>query len=414
MRISHLFTRKSAGEVAGYLALAWRRYSGDKCMRVAASLSYTSLLAIVPLCAIAFAMFAAFPMFEGVREQLMGMVFDNLLPDSASSIRTHIDSFIGNTAEMTGAGIAGLGVTAVLLLNTIETALNSIFRVTSPRPLIPRILVFWALITFGPILLGASLSLATYLYALKQWVPLDGVSTPSILLGAVPTLIVILALAMLYVIVPNRRVDPIGALIGATVAGALFGVVRKLFGLYMASGPTYQTIYGAVAVVPFFLVWMYVSWALVLFGAVMASVYGEWKTGGTARGRMLESNEQLAAALHILAILLDATRDGGGAPRKRLRLETGLSDENLDRMLAILTKHQFVERTRGPDWVLVKDLERVSLYELVKILGLDLDADVITQDTDWARGLSEILATAEGTRREQMSLQIKELLNPTG
>ena len=359
-------------------------------------------------------MFSAFPVFAGVREQLMGMVFDNLLPDTASSIRTHIDSFIGNTAEMTGAGIAGLGVTAVLLLNTIETALNSIFRVTTPRPLIPRILVFWALITFGPILIGASLSLATYLYALKQWVPIDGVAAPSMLLGAMPTLIVILALAMLYVIVPNRRVDPVGALIGAGFAGVLFGVVRKLFGLYMASGPTYQTIYGAVAVVPFFLVWMYVSWALVLFGAVMASVYGEWKIGGAARGRALESNERLAAALHILAILLEATRTGGGAPRKRLRRETGLSDENLDRMLDILARHQFVERTRGPDWVLVKDLELVSLYELVKILGLDLDTDVVVQDTAWARRLGELLAAAEGSRRERMSLRLKDLLNPAG
>lgn len=412
IRMDSVFGRQALLEVGGYLALAWRRYSGDRCVRMAASLSYTSLLAIVPLGAIAFAMFQAFPVFDGVRENLMSMIFDNLLPDAASNIREHVNAFIGNTTGMTAAGIVGLGVTAVLLLNTIESALNTIFRVTTQRPLVPRLLVFWALITFGPILVGASISLATYLYALKEWVAVPGVATPNFLLGTVPTLIFILALAMLYMIVPNRRVDPLGALIGAAVAGTLFGIVRKLFGLYMASSPTYSTIYGAVAVVPMFLVWMYVSWALVLFGAVMASVYGEWRTGGTVRGRTLEPKETLAGALHVMALLLAATRAGGGVPRKSLRLETRLSDENLDRLLETLAKAQYVERTRDGDWVLVKDLELVTLYDMVAGLGLDLDAAVVTQDAEWARRLAAILGDAEGARRDRMGLTLKELLRP--
>ena len=127
------------------LVIAFRRFQADQCLRMAASLSYTSLLAAVPLTAIAFAMLAAFPVFEGVRESFQDVLFANFLPDAAESMREHFDKFVRNTATLSAVGIVALALTAILLLGTIESALNTIFRVTRPRRLGPRLLVFWAI-----------------------------------------------------------------------------------------------------------------------------------------------------------------------------------------------------------------------------------------------------------------------------
>ena len=131
---------------------------------MAAGLSYTSLLAIVPLTAIAFSMLAAFPVFSGVRDVLQDAVFSNLLPQTADATKDYFNQFIQNTTTLSAVGIVALAATAVLLLGTIEADMNAIFRVVRPRALVPRLLVFWALLTLGPLLLGASFSLSTYFF----------------------------------------------------------------------------------------------------------------------------------------------------------------------------------------------------------------------------------------------------------
>ena len=146
---------------SSFTAFMWHRFVENDCLRLAASLSYTSMLAIVPLTAIAFSMLAAFPVFEGVPDEFQTVLFKNFLPTSAEAMREYFDQFVDNTAKLTAVGIVGLAFIAVLLLGTIGSALNAIFRVIRPRALLPRLLVFWALLTLGPLLLGASFSLST-------------------------------------------------------------------------------------------------------------------------------------------------------------------------------------------------------------------------------------------------------------
>ena len=151
-----------------FAAFLWHRFVENDCLHLAASLSFTSLLAIVPLTAIAFSILAAFPVFRGVREKIQSSVFENFMPQSAQAMQTYFDQFISNTGQLTAVGIVGLAVIAVMLLSTIEAAMNTIFRVIRPRALLPRLLVFWALLTLGPLLLGTSFSLSTYFFALTK------------------------------------------------------------------------------------------------------------------------------------------------------------------------------------------------------------------------------------------------------
>ena len=397
----------------GILGVVVRRFQGDQCLRMAASLSYTSLLAAVPLTAIAFAMLAAFPVFEGVRENFQSVLFANFLPDAAESMREHFDKFVRNTTTLSAVGIVALALTAVLLLGTIESALNTIFRVTRPRRLGPRLLVFWAIITLGPLLLGASFSLSAYFFAATQWI---GVDPATGALGEaaklLPTGIMMVLLTMFYVTIPNRPVALAGAVTGAIVAGLLIAVLRKGFGFYVTHFPTYQNIYGALSAVPIFLIWMYLSWAVVLLGATLTATISEWREAG---GRPVQPNNsptsRLTTAMAILACLFAKSRDGGGASRRELIRAGRVSLAVLEPLLEDLRGRGYVERTSRNLWVLARDLHAATLYDLYRDLGLGInDADDTLSGGGWQAALA---AQLDGLRRrnaEAMALPLADIL----
>ncbi|MCG8511025.1 MAG: YihY family inner membrane protein [Rhodospirillales bacterium] len=395
-----------------FLTFSLKRFSEDRCLRMAASLSYTSLLAIVPLTAIAFSMLAAFPVFEGIRDEFQTALFSNFLPQSAQAMREYFDQFVANTARLTAVGIVGLAATAVLLLGTIEADLNAIFRVARARAMIPRLLVFWALITLGPILLGASFSLSTYFFALTRWV---GVETDGNFFAQftqyLPTFMVIVALTLCYIIVPNRRVSFKDAVIGGILAGVLFGLLRQGFGLYVSKFPTYQTIYGAVSVIPIFLVWMYMSWAVVLFGAVTTAALGEWRTGSRKVGKGLRPEDNLIATLHILERLFQASRTGDGLSRQRLLKDTALSGNVLELLLGNLEKHGYADQTAARGWVIVRDLSSVTLYALLKDLDLTIDPEAETAGIPWKRNLRDRLSAINLSTRSDADVLLRDLLD---
>lgn len=267
--------------LGAFSRLVVKRFAQDQCLRIAAALSYTTLLALVPLMAIAFAILRAFPVFDAVQVHIKTMMFENFMPESVGEAQAYFDQFITQAENLTSFGIVGLAVTAIMLLSTIERALNDIFHVKGKRPFVPRLLMFWAVITLGPLLLGGSLSLGTYLLVVGEWLGADKVpGIGSMTARLLPTVLAISAFSLFYAIVPNRKVRVRDALIGGVAAGVLFGVVRKAFALYITAFPTYQTLYGVMSAVPIFLIWMYVSWGIVLIGAEIAANLPHWGQGG--------------------------------------------------------------------------------------------------------------------------------------
>ena len=412
VRVDRNRLKNRLGRLGEFCRYVWSRFHSERCLRMAASLSYTSLLAIVPLTAIAFAMLAAFPVFDGVREEFQTVLFANLLPDSAEAMRDYFDQFVRNTARLTAVGIVGLALTAVLLLGTIESSLNAIFRVARPRALVPRLLAFWALITLGPLLLGASFSLSTFFFAATEWLGLDILTGPMGRLAQfMPTVIIVVLLIFFYVVIPNRPVRLGAAVFGGVFAGLLFSFLRGVFGYYVASFPTYQTIYGAVSVVPIFLVWMYLSWTVVLLGAVLTAVAGEWRlAGGRPTGDMLATGERLQAAVTVLTELGAAARKGGTVSRSRLLRRTHLGDAALDRLLQELRQAAFVEHAAAGGWLLARDLKRAALLDLMDALALGIDED-LARRADPATRLGAVLADARGRSRQALTLSLSDLLD---
>ena len=264
--------------LAVYLAHIVRHYHDVRCRQIAASLSYTSLLALVPLMAIVFAVLAAVPALEGFRVELQLFMFANLMPESGDTFAEYFQGFLANAGKMTGFGIVGLALTAVLLINTIFAAMNLIFHVEKPRPVLLRIVVYLVVLIAGPIVLAASFSLATYILTLTKAL---GVEAFTGLLGHltrfVPALLLILGFSAFYKIVPYCRVAWRDALGGGLAAGLVFAGLRWLFGIYLIYFPSYQTIYGALSAVPVFLLWLFLSWSVVLAGAVIAASGPNWR-----------------------------------------------------------------------------------------------------------------------------------------
>ncbi|HEV8107159.1 MAG TPA: YihY family inner membrane protein, partial [Burkholderiales bacterium] len=247
---------------AEFVMAVTRRFFEDRAPQAAGSLTFTTLLAVVPLLAVALSLATAFPVFDEAITTLQLFLFENFLPDAdgVETISEQILSFTEQAGRLTAIGLAFLVVTAVMLMLTIDDTLNRIFRVRRRRPLAHKIIVYWSVLTLWPGLIGASLSLTSYL-----------IGNASMALRLVPLAFTWAALTLLYILVPYRHVGLLHAAAGAVLAGAAFEVAKRGFALYVANFPTYTMIYGAFAALPIFLLWMYVSWLVVLAGAVFTA-----------------------------------------------------------------------------------------------------------------------------------------------
>ncbi len=411
MNSGHL--QRVAHRLGGLAAYVEKRFRTDGALNMASSLSYTSLLSLVPLLAIGLAILAAFPAFNHVREQLQATVFRYFVPQVGEQVEQYVGAFVANAGKLTTAGVVGLAFSAVMVLVTIETSLNQIFRVVTPRPPMSRLLLYWTVVTLGPLLLGASLSLSAWFFTVSDWATRAGFSTVTQLLTlTAPTLLLVLAFTLLYQTVPNRHVRPADAVAGAVAASLSFALLRWGFGIYLASAHSYQSIYGAVAAVPIFLFWMYLSWAVVLFGAELAAALPEWRLSRPDLGGSLPAHRRLASALVILEALLEEARRGGKG-RSRLDLLDCVG-EGEGPFLAVLNRlcdEGYVARTAAGRFVLARDLAAVSLADLVHLLDLGLtSSEAADCATPWMGRIAGYLAEAAQAEAQVLDLPLRSLL----
>ena len=273
-----------------FLIFLFRRAKNDTIFRVSSSLSYTSLIPIVPLLVIVLAIFSAFPGFINMKIQFQEFILKNFVPDIGQEISQYFVSFLNASAQITTIGVVGLVVTSIMLLSTIENSLNFIFKVYKPRNIKTKITLYWTVITLGPILLGAAFSLRGYLFTLQSLMP-EEISNSMYFSQMLPGLITMLVLIMVYVLVPNKKVKISNALVGAFIAVLLFGALRKGFGILVIENATYKTLYGALAALPVFLIWMYLAWSVVIFGAVVTAALEEYQA---MEAEKAEENKRLA------------------------------------------------------------------------------------------------------------------------
>lgn len=365
--------RATVGEVASFLRLAGKRFWDDQCTQAASALAYTSLLALVPLMTVMIGILSAFPAFADVRDRAQALIFNTLVPQVGEAVLDRVETFSERAGSLTGVGVVGLIVTSVLLLSTIEGAFNAIWRVRSERSIVVRILSFWAILTMTPILVAASISATARFLAGAELDAGDPLLGP--LLGLVPLLLQFLGFWLLYWLIPNCPVRMIDAMIGGAVTAVLFEGAKNGFALYVAYFPTYETIYGALATIPIFLVWLYLAWSIILLGAVVAATFPEWRTGkllGTASARAMRPSQRLTLALAVLREMCKAGRHGEVLARKALLRRLPVSAPMLDDTLEVLRRHHYAVRTADDGWVVARDLRTATVLDLARAVDLGI------------------------------------------
>lgn len=333
------------------LRFALRRLDEERLPQVAGSLTFTTVLSLVPLLTIAFAIFTTFPKFNAMRAALDAYFIQNLMPHSFSNvILDNLSQFAAKASKMSALGAVALLITAIATMATIERAFNQIWRVTKPRPVMQRVVIYWTIVTLGPILIGVSLTATSLLFSATSWV---ASSLPFMsFMGALfyTTLSVALttaAFSLLYLTVPNRFVEWRDALTGGVVAGIAFEVAKRLFALFIAKFPTYTVIYGTLAAIPIFLIWVYLSWMITLVGALIVAAlpvvkYERW-------WHVPAPGSAFVDAMAILEWLVAAREQEGLSvvEPETLRARTRLGFAELESLLQTMLDAGWVGRVRN-------------------------------------------------------------------
>lgn len=366
-------------DLMSFIIYAGRRFNADGMALSAGALTFSTLLALVPLMVIAFAILSGFATFDPARDRMEALFLDIFVPEVGAEVGNYLTEFSRNAANLTALGIVALAITAVMLLWTIEATLNEIWRVEKPRSTGVRVLTYWTVLTLGPLLLGASFVLTSGTFTtLTQWAR-EGVGLEQTE-RALPTLGMFFALAtqslafmLLFKIVPARPVRLRDAAVGGVIAGLGVQVLRWGFDAFLVRGSTYETVYGAVAILPIFLFWLYLSWIVVILGALIAASLPEWwKTRNAMHNHSFAPSQKLEVAVAMLSILARNARNGETAPQEKLQ-DTAPLDIR-DELFEGLRKSGYIVVTEDDRVSLLRDLHVTSVGDLARDLGLSLGA----------------------------------------
>lgn len=342
-------------------AHVWRHFGEDRLFDEAASLSYTSLLSMVPLLAVVFGVASAFPVFQQWSEQLQDFVFTNFVPASGDQIQRYLVGFLDSVSKLTLPGMLVLILTALLLMVRIEKAFNLIWRVPTARSIRNRVVMYWAVLTLGPLTLGAAAALSAQ--PVFEQVA-QGVSTHSNWRGLGIFALSWLAFTFTFLLVPNRRVQFMHALVGALLSAILFGLAKEAFVAFVAKA-SFSVIYGALATIPIFLFWLYLVWIVILLGASLAASLTTFNDRRVEWG--WPRKWEFLLAYRLVGHLWQAQARGETLSTEMLleQLE-GVSESELAEQLTTLLNAGYVKCSEDGDWLLCRDLESVSLLDLYR------------------------------------------------
>ncbi|WP_231572189.1 YihY family inner membrane protein [Tepidimonas taiwanensis] len=377
------------------------RFAADRLAVAAGSLTFTTTISLVPLMTVALAVFSAFPAFARVEQRLQRWMIESLVPDHiARQVSQYVWQFSNKAAQIGWSGAVILLITALALVLTIDRQLNDIWRVRRRRPLAQRVLVYWGLLTLGPLLLAAGLSASSYALSVSRgWLPALHQGT-RVLLDVAGFVCVVGGVTALYRYVPNAPVRTRHALIGGVFVALAFELAQQGLAWYLRTVPTYSAVYGAFATVPILLIWLYLLWLIVLLGAVVVAYLPSLLAGVARRGD--GAGWPLQLTLEVVAAL-DATRGRAhaGLTAEGLAARLRVDPLQLQEVLQTLRVLGWVERLDDDAgrWALLVDPAAVSVAPLVQrlLLARGPATEALWRRTDWeAMSLAEALPWPAG------------------
>ena len=384
----------------------WRfsaeRAGEEKLLQVASSLTFTTVLAIVPMLAVVLSLFTAFPVFQEFRVALEDFLANSLMPPSVSdNIMDYLNQFARQASRLTAIGGAFLLITSLLLIMTIDKAFNDIWHVTRQRPLRQRALVYWAIITLGPVVAGASLWATSFVARESLGLVRDVPEAVSVAVSFIPLILTGLGFAALFVMVPNREVLWRDALVGGCVTAIVLEIMKSAFAYYLTRFPTYTVIYGAFATLPIFLLWIYLSWLAVLLGAILASSaplirLGRWDINRYPGAPFVDAVDALRTLRQAQAT------NPPGLPANVLAAQLRLHQDELNEVLETLAEMGLATRSPEGLWVLTCDARQTSMAPVVDHFLLDRSQPRVRNDPEILRVASAVISQQNAPTLEEV------------
>lgn len=402
------FSHKKYRWLWGFLLLMVRQYQAKSCQKSAASLTYVTLFATVPMMTVTYSMFSIIPAFQSLGDQLQTLLFDHFLPNSEQDLGKYLKDFSAQARQLTAFGLAFLLVSAYLMLKDIEQNFNGIWGVPRGRRGVANFLLYWAILSLGPLLLGAALGMSTYLASLRLLVgPYDSLGVIELVFQFAPWVLTWAAFTLLFVAVPNCKVSVRHAMIGGFFTTLGFQGLKAAFG-WIVGHSSFTLVYGAFAALPLFLLWVNLIWTVVLGGAVFVHTIGAHQI--VLRDR---NYPDLFASLLILWRCYRASEKGSAVPEREL-MHQGLAAEQWLRIRDALVKSRVITANYQGNYLLSQNLHLLSLQQLSDILALPRQ---LPEDQGglgripWAKEAIRILGGVDANREQLLDTKVAALFD---
>lgn len=394
--------QRALPSLLAYLNVLRAQFAQHDCLTAAAALTYTSLLALVPLMTVTYIGLSLVPQYAELWGAIQDFVFRNFVPASSELVQQKLNEFADRARSLTTAGGAGLLLVALLMLVSIEKRFNAIWQVSTPRWGLQRALLYWGVLSLGPVFLLVGVWSSAYLIGLPLISEIDVLDLRSTALSYLPTLLMLAGFTALYVVVPNSPVRLHHGLIGAVLTTVVFQLAFKVFAV-ASQFFIYDAVYGAFAALPVFLLWLYLVWIIVLSGAVFVRSL-------CLRASVAPSDEPLLiGAARVLQTIADAHRQGSAVTESELTQQVGLNSAQRQRIFAALGQLKLIGVNDQKHWVLARDLHAVTLWQLYRLLPDELTADRLQRVKDFPH-LADLLGAVERYNSQRLSPSLAEVL----
>ncbi len=385
-------------------------YKTDGCRESAAALTYMTLFAVVPLMTLMYAMFSIIPSFQGLGEQVEQLLFENLIPQSGFEVQQYLRDFSGQARSLGTVGGFILVITSYLMLTNIEKTFNRIWGTVGGRRGLPGFLLYWGVLSFGPLLVGAGLIMHTYLLSLQLMVDeLDSLGITALLLEYLPWLMTWVGFTLLFVAMPNCRVVRRYAIVGGLFTTVLFELAKGVFGLTVTNS-SYHTVYGAFAIAPLFLFWIYLCWMIILGGAELVRSMETFDTA--AAGKRIPD---LIALILICAECLRRQRKGDTVSDRDM-IGFGFHQEQWRKLRTLMLANQVLVTSDHNTYVLARDPTLLSVWDLNRLLdgpnqSIGLGNHVFAGHYPWYGKLEQMLGDAGQSTQALFDISLQELFD---
>ena len=386
------------------------RFAQDRCSENAAALTYMSLFAMVPLLTVLYTMASAIPTFQGLEQQMQEFLFEHLMPDTSTEVESYLSEFSRQAKNLTGPGIVFLVVTAVLMLRNIEKAFNLIWRATENRSAVSSFLLYWAVLSLAPVALGIALGMSTYLSSYSHVLDAyDIFGAKALFLKISPLLLSTAAFTLLYIAVPNCRVPFQHTVIGGAVAALAFHAARAVF-TDLVVGSSYTFIYGAFAAVPLFLLWIYLSWNIVLMGGILVHSLSAYQDAEQA------NRPTVLKALDVLYLFWQKQQQGHSVREIELlnnshKVLKGLDSETWRELRDTLMDRNVIAQNDRGQYLLARDLHTIRFWQLKEWVNQEqpLDREDIAAQMGWQEQAYHALRDQRMSQRELLGMNLVEI-----